>query len=73
MDQGSGILTLQFRDRGKPFNPLAKANPDLKLPLESRPVGGLGIYMVKQFVDEVDYAYRDGFNILTLRKNIDPR
>ncbi len=73
VDQGSGILTLQFRDRGKPFNPLAKANPDLKLPLESRPVGGLGIYMVKQFVDEVDYAYKDGFNILTLRKNIDPR
>lgn len=70
MEQGTGKLVLRFRDRGKPFNPIAKADPDLELPLEQRPVGGLGIYMVKKFVDEAEYAYEDGFNILTLKKKI---
>lgn len=73
VERGTGNLLLRFKDRGKPFNPLAREDPDLTLALEERPVGGLGIYMVKQFVDEADYEYRDGFNILTLRKRIAPQ
>lgn len=72
VERGTGCLVLQFRDRGKPFNPMDRPDPDLELPLEQRPVGGLGIYMVKQFVDEVEYEYQDGFNILTLKKDIHP-
>lgn len=73
VERGTGNLLLRFKDRGKPFNPLTREDPDLTLALEERPVGGLGIYMVKQFVDEADYEYRDGFNILTLRKRIAPQ
>lgn len=57
-------------ERGTPFNPLEKEDPDITLPAEERGIGGLGIYMVKTMVDEVEYAYRDGCNHLTLRKKL---
>lgn len=72
IERGTGNLMLRFKDRGKPFNPVERGDPDLSLPFEERPVGGLGIYMVKKFVDEVSYEYMDGFNILTLKKQIHP-
>ena len=61
-----------FQDRGVPYNPLAKADPDITLSAEERDIGGLGIYMVKQSMDRVEYRYEDGCNILTLEKNIEP-
>ncbi|MDD7738856.1 MAG: ATP-binding protein, partial [Lachnospiraceae bacterium] len=60
-----------FTDRGKPFDPLAKEDPDITLSAEERQIGGLGIYMVKKSMDEVVYEYRDGQNILRIKKNLD--
>lgn len=57
-----------FLDRGVPFDPLAKPDPDVSLSAEERGIGGLGIYMVKKSMDEVRYEYRDGQNVLTLIK-----
>ena len=64
------IVTLSFRDEGKPFNPLETRDPDVTLPARQRKVGGLGIYMVKKSMDDVLYEYRDGKNILTIRKTL---
>ena len=60
---------ITFMDRGIPYNPLEKEDPDVSLPLEMRAVGGLGIFMVKKMMDGMEYAYRDGQNILLIRKN----
>ena len=60
-----------FRDKGVPYNPLQKADPDITLSAEERQIGGLGIYMVKQSMDKVEYRYEDGYNILTIEKCID--
>lgn len=59
---------ITFLDRGVPFDPLAKPDPDVSLSAEERGIGGLGIYMVKKSMDDVRYAYRDGQNVLTLIK-----
>ncbi len=61
---------LTFTDHGIPFDPLAKPDPDVTLSLEDREIGGLGIFMVKKSMDDMQYAYRDGANILMLRKKI---
>jgi len=63
-------LTLEFRDTGTPYNPLAQKDPDISLPAEERGIGGLGIYMVKNMMDSVSYKYEDKTNILTLEKNL---
>ena len=60
---------ITFIDSGVPFNPLAKQDPDVTLSAEERSIGGLGIYMVKKTMDKMDYAYENGQNILTMRKN----
>ena len=54
-----------------PFDPLAKVMPDTTaLSARERPVGGLGLYMVRRLVDEIAYARRDGQNVLTLRMRV---
>lgn len=63
-------ITIEFLDSGKPYNPLEKEDPDLTLDVEERDMGGLGIYMVKNLVDEISYEYRDGKNILTIQKQV---
>ena len=63
-------ITVQFVDRGVPFNPLLKKDADITLSAEERQIGGLGILMVKRSMDQVDYAYENGCNILTLVKEI---
>lgn len=63
-------LTIQFMDGGIPFNPLEKEDADITLSAEDRPIGGLGILMVKKSMDAVNYEYKDGKNILTIKKNI---
>ena len=60
----------RFADRGIPYDPTAREDPDITLPAEQREVGGLGILMTKKFMDEVSYEYRDGQNLLTLRKRL---
>ncbi|MCM1023699.1 MAG: ATP-binding protein [Prevotella sp.] len=61
---------ITFIDSGIPYNPLAKADPDVTLSAEEREVGGLGIYMVKKTMDGISYEYKNGQNILRIRKNI---
>lgn len=63
-------VVVTFIDEGKPYDPLAKADPDITLSAEEREVGGLGIYMVKKSMDDVTYEYKDGRNILKIKKSI---
>lgn len=58
----------EIRDDGKAFNPLDIPDPDLSLDIDDRPVGGLGIFFVRQVMDGVDYRHEDGMNIVSLRK-----
>lgn len=61
-------MTLTFVDKGIPFDPLKKPDPDVTLKAEDRMIGGLGIYMVKKSMDSVAYERRDDMNILTITK-----
>lgn len=65
-------VVITFIDNGVKYDPLAKEDPDITLPIEERGIGGLGIYMVKKTMDSVSYEYRDGQNILRIQKNIGP-
>ena len=67
---GKGTLTMIFKDGGKPFNPLAKPDPDLTLSAEERSIGGLGIFLTKKFMDSVEYEFKDGMNCLTITKTL---
>ena len=62
--------TFTLIDGGTPFDPLAKADPNITLSGEERGIGGLGIYMVKTMVDELEYEYRDGCNRLMMRRRL---
>lgn len=70
LDSNPDLLRIIFRDRGIPYNPLEKEDPDITLSAEERPVGGLGIFMVKESMDTVDYRYEDGQNVLTIEKHL---
>ncbi len=63
-------VVIRFSDRGKSFNPLAISDPDTTLPLIKRPIGGLGIYMLKKTMDKVQYERRDGQNTILIRKKL---
>lgn len=63
-------VDVTFRDRGVPYNPLEKEDPDVTALAAERKLGGLGIFLTKQLMDEVQYEYRDGQNVLTLTKNL---
>ena len=64
-------VSITLSDHGIPYNPLAREDPDVTLSAEERKIGGLGIYMVKQSMDEVCYDYRDGQNIITITKYLE--
>ena len=70
VEQEPPSITIQFRDWGKPFDPLAKKDADITLSAEERGIGGLGIYMVKNSMDDVRYQYENGQNVLTIHKNL---
>jgi anti-sigma regulatory factor (Ser/Thr protein kinase) len=61
-------IWLEFEDSGKPYNPLENPDPDITAPVEERPIGGLGIFIVKQTTDAVEYRYEDHKNILKIKK-----
>ncbi|MBR3706833.1 MAG: ATP-binding protein [Firmicutes bacterium] len=63
-------VIITFIDNGVPYDPLSNEDPDINLSAEEREIGGLGIYMVRKTMDEVVYEYKDGQNILRIRKNI---
>lgn len=67
--EAEGTLTLEIQDDGVAFDPLNEApEVDITLGVEERPIGGLGIFLVKQIMDEVSYERVDGKNILTMKK-----
>ena len=63
-------VVITFIDKGVPYDPLAKADPDITLSAEEREIGGLGIFMVKKSMDDITYEYKSGQNILTIKKNL---
>ncbi len=56
-------------DSGTPFDPTKKEDVDISLPVEERRIGGLGIHLVRQLMDKINYERKDGRNVLTLIKN----
>jgi sigma-B regulation protein RsbU (phosphoserine phosphatase) len=68
----SNDVRLKFTiiDSGTPFDPTVQADVDITLPAEERPIGGLGIHIVRQIMDSINYERVNGFNVLTLRKKI---
>ncbi|MBP3197556.1 MAG: ATP-binding protein [Butyrivibrio sp.] len=69
-DESTRTAVLTFIDQGVKYDPLAKEDPDITLSASERQIGGLGIFMVKKSMDEMLYEYKDGCNILTLKKVI---
>ncbi len=63
-------VSVEVEDDGKPFDPLQAPPPDLSLPLERRPIGGLGIHLIRNLMDEVSYARVGGRNVLKMVKRL---
>lgn len=61
-------VTITFMDRGVPYDPLKRSDPDVTAPADERRIGGLGIFLTKKVMDDVIYEYKDGQNILMLKK-----
>lgn len=61
-------VIITFIDNGIPYNPLKKPDPDVTKDLEEREIGGLGIFMVKKSMDDITYEYKEGQNILRIKK-----
>lgn len=71
LTDGGKTFRMVFKDRGIPYDPLAKEDPDITLSAEERQIGGLGIFMVKKSMDDMQYERTsDGQNILTIFKTI---
>ena len=69
-DAGSREITFRMTDKGTPFDPLKKPDPDITLSAEEREIGGLGIFITKKTMDSVSYSYENGENVLTMIKKI---
>jgi len=63
-------VIITFIDSGKPFNPLEQAQPDTTASAAERKIGGLGIFLVRKIMDMVEYEYKDGHNILKIKKHL---
>ena len=68
-DQGRAV-TFRMTDKGIPFNPLEKPDPDITLSAEDREIGGLGIFIAKKTMDSISYSYENEENVLTMIKKI---
>ena len=69
-DKESSTFTFRMTDKGVPFNPLKKPDPDITLSADEREIGGLGIFITKKTMDTVEYTYENGENALTMTKRI---
>lgn len=67
--KGEDIL-MEIKDKGAPFDPLQQQETNLDVPLEERQIGGLGIHLIKEIMDGVEYARADGKNVLKMRKKL---
>ena len=65
---GGGELVVSIQDDGHPFDPRSLPEPDTQLPVEDRPIGGLGIHLLRNLFDTLDYSRVDGHNLVVLRK-----
>jgi anti-sigma regulatory factor (Ser/Thr protein kinase) len=65
-----GDLVVEFEDEGRPFNLLEFPAPDLTVPLDQRPIGGLGIHMIRRSMDRVEYNRSGGKNIVVMSKRV---
>ena len=70
LDLLEGQLILEIRDEGRPFDPTKIPEPDLNVPLEERTIGGLGIHLVRNYVNSMHYRREGNQNITTLKKDI---
>ena len=70
LEKENSTLRMVFRDNGKPYNPLEAKEPDITASVEDRPIGGLGIFMVRKLVDRMEYAYQDEQNVLMLAMKV---
>ena len=70
LQEETRTASITLIDSGIPFNPLSVAEPDTTSAAQDRPIGGLGIFLVRKTMDDMAYEYRDGKNILTIRKKI---
>ena len=64
------VITFAMADKGIPFDPLKKPDPDITLSAEDREIGGLGIFIAKKTMDSINYTYENGENVLTMTKKI---
>lgn len=69
--QGDALIVEVFDD-GHPFNPLERPEVDTTIPLEEKPIGGLGVHLMRKFMDELDYRREDGRNVFRMRKKLKP-
>lgn len=70
LDKEGLMLTIILKDAGVPFNPLDKDDPDVTLGVDDREIGGLGIFLCKNLMDDICYNYTDGCNVLTMKKKL---
>ena len=62
-------IVIELEDDGQPFNPLNNATPDTTLALQDRPIGGLGIHLLREMMDHCDYRHINGKNCVTFQKS----
>ncbi len=70
ISEDPAVAEITFKDSGVPFNPLEVEEPDTTASADERKIGGLGIFMVKKSMDDLTYEYKDGENILTIKKSL---
>lgn len=67
----NGFLTVEVEDDGSAFDPLSRGPVDTSIPLEKKPIGGLGIHLMREMLDKLSYYQRADRNVLEMRKRID--
>ena len=70
IEKADGMITIRFIDGGVAFNPLEREMPDVSLAMEERQIGGLGIFLTVQMMDEVQYERINNENVVTIKKRI---
>lgn len=70
LDYCDGVIKIVVTDRGRPFDPTNAPDPDRNQPLEKQPIGGLGIFLIRQYTDKIEYRRENEKNIVTLTKKI---
>ena len=70
LDYCDGIIRIVVTDSGRPFDPTSAPDPERNVPLEKHPIGGLGIFLIRQYTDKIEYRRENEKNIVTLTKKI---